>query len=69
MPEFPDESAAEIDRCVSGMRFPGVILWISRRATDPGLDPICEAAIRLDVPLLQHSWKKATGNLPGESFP
>ncbi|MDA0839965.1 MAG: amidohydrolase family protein [Planctomycetota bacterium] len=68
-PEFPEESAAEIDRCVGGMRFPGVKLWVSRRATDVGLDPICEAAIKHDVPLLQHSWIKTTGNLPGESFP
>ncbi|MDP6356030.1 MAG: amidohydrolase family protein [Planctomycetota bacterium] len=68
-PQFPEESAAEIDRCAGGMRFPGVKLWVARRATDPGLDPICEAAIGHDVPLLQHSWIKTTGNLPGESFP
>ena len=68
-PMYPDESAVEIDRCVGEHRFPGVKLWVARRATDPGLDPICQAAIHHDVPLLQHAWSKTTGNMVGESFP
>ncbi len=68
-PAFPDESAAEIERCVGGHAMAGVKLWVARRATDPGLDPIMEAAVAKDVPVLQHAWLKTTGNLPGESTP
>lgn len=68
-PMYPQESAAEIDRCVGKDRMCGVKLWVARRATDPGLDPIMERAVALDVPVLQHAWDKTTGNLVGESFP
>lgn len=68
-PAFPDEAVAEIERCVGGQAMAGVKLWVARRATDPGLDPIMEAAIAKDVPVLQHAWLKTTGNLPGESTP
>ncbi len=68
-PMYPQESAAELERCVSGNGMRGVKLWVARRATDPGLDPILETAARLGVPVLQHAWDKTTGNLPGESFP
>ena len=44
-PAYPDESAAEIERCVGGQSMAGVKLWVARRATDPGLDPIMEAAV------------------------
>ena len=68
-PAFPDEAAAEIERCVGDQAMAGVKLWVARRATDPGLDPIMEAAVAKDVPVLQHAWLKTTGNLPGESTP
>ncbi len=68
-PAFPDEAVAEIERCVGGQAMAGVKLWVARRATDPGLDPIMEAAVAKDVPVLQHAWLKTTGNLPGESTP
>lgn len=68
-PAFPDEAVAEIERCVGEQGMTGVKLWVARRATDPGLDPIMETAVALDVPVLQHAWLKATGNLPGESTP
>ena len=68
-PQYPDESVAEIDRCVAGERMVGVKLWVARRATDLGLDPIVGRAVELGVPLLQHAWRKTTGNLAGESFP
>ena len=47
----------------------GIKLWVARRATDSGLDPIMQRAVALDVPVLQHAWEKTTGNLEGESFP
>ena len=68
-PMYPDESVTEIDRCVDGERMCGIKLWVARRATDPGLDPILEQSVALDVPVLQHAWIKTTGNLVGESFP
>lgn len=68
-PEHPEEAVAEIDRCVTGEGMVGIKLWVARRATDPGLDPILERAVAHDVPVLQHAWNKTTGNLPGESFP
>jgi predicted TIM-barrel fold metal-dependent hydrolase len=68
-PEHPEEAVREIDRCVAGEGMVGVKLWVARRATDPGLDPILERAVALDVSVLQHAWDKTTGNLPGESFP
>ncbi|MFC1526126.1 amidohydrolase family protein [Candidatus Latescibacterota bacterium] len=68
-PAFPDEAVAEIDRCVVGERMVAVKLWVARRATDPGLDPIARRAVDLGVPILQHAWIKTTGNLEGESTP
>jgi predicted TIM-barrel fold metal-dependent hydrolase len=68
-PMYPDEAVEEIDRCVAGERMSGIKLWVARRATDPGLDPILERAVALGVPVLQHAWMKTTGNLVGESFP
>jgi predicted TIM-barrel fold metal-dependent hydrolase len=68
-PAHPEAAIAEIDRCVAGEGMVGIKLWVARRATDPGLDPILERAAALDVPVLQHAWDKTTGNLPGESTP
>ncbi len=68
-PAFPDEAVAEIERCVGKHAMAGVKLWVARKATDPGLDPIMEAAVSKDAPVLQHAWLKTTGNLPGESTP
>jgi len=68
-PAFPEESVAEIERCVEGERMVGVKLWVARRAIDPGLDPVLEKAVELDVPVLQHAWRKTVGHLEGESYP
>jgi uncharacterized protein len=42
-------------------------LWISQLADDPRLDPIYARAVELDVPVMQHTWIKATGNYQCES--
>lgn len=68
-PMYPSQSVEEIERCVGEGKMCGVKLWVARRATDKGLDPILEKAVELDVPILQHAWIKTTGNLEGESFP
>ncbi len=58
----------ELARCVeAGMR--GIKLWVASLADDPEVFPIVERAIELDVPLLQHAWKKTTGNMKHESEP
>ena len=68
-PAYPGPAVEEIGRCVGEGKMVGIKLWVARRATDPGLDPIMEAAAQLQVPVLQHAWRKTTGNLPGESTP
>lgn len=68
-PVYPGKAVTEMERCIIDNGMVGVKLWVARRATDPGLDPIIERAVELDVPVLQHAWRKTTGNLPGESFP
>ncbi len=68
-PAHPGAAVAEIDRCVAGEGMVGVKLWVARRACEPGLDPILARSVELDVPVLQHAWRKTTGNLAGESFP
>ena len=65
---YPQEAVTEINRCVGKIRVYGIKLWVARRAIDPGLNPILEKAVELDVPVLQHAWLKTTGNLPGDSF-
>ncbi|MGQ9733192.1 MAG: amidohydrolase family protein [Candidatus Zipacnadales bacterium] len=47
----------------------GIKLWTSCYADDPSVYPIAEKAIELGWPILQHAWRKWTGNLPTESEP
>jgi predicted TIM-barrel fold metal-dependent hydrolase len=68
-PAHPDESLAELDRCVGREGMVGVKLWVAVRASDPRVKAIAERAVALDVPVLQHAWIKAGGNDPGESTP
>jgi predicted TIM-barrel fold metal-dependent hydrolase len=66
-PKHTAESLEELDRCVRDGPLVGIKLWVAIRCADPCLDPIVERAIQLKIPVLQHTWQKATGNLPGES--
>ena len=68
-PEFPEASTREVERCVGSENMAGIKLWVARRATDPGLDPIVEKSIEFGVPVVQHAWRKTVGQLEGESFP
>ena len=68
-PDPMDAALWEIDRCLGENGMVGIKLWVSRRASDPVLDPIIERAQRYQVPVLQHAWLKTTGNLPQESTP
>lgn len=66
-PNHRDASLAELDRCVADGPMIGIKLWVALRCHDQRLDPIVERAVELGVPVLQHTWFKITGNLPGES--
>ena len=65
----PAASVREIDRCVKNGPMVGVKLWVARRCSADELDPIVRRAAELKAVILQHSWIKAGGNLPGESTP
>lgn len=69
-PRNVESSLKEFDRCVRD----GPMVCVGEIQTDvrcnePALDPIVERAIALNVPILQHTWIKTTGNEPGESTP
>jgi len=63
-----DGALEELERRV-GEGMIGVKLWVSCKANEPPVFKVAEKAIELGVPILQHSWFKATGNLPNESTP
>lgn len=68
-PKHTEASLAEIDRCVVRGPMVGIKLWVAERCHSPLLDPIVTRAIELNLVILQHTYLKATGNLPGESTP
>jgi hypothetical protein len=68
-PKHVEASLAELDRCVRDGPMVGVKLWVAQRCNTPELDPIVHRATALQAIILQHTYLKATGNLPGESTP
>lgn len=66
-PKYTEESLDELDRCVRDGPMVGVKLWVAVRCREKYLDPIVRRAANLKAPVLQHTWYKITGNLPGES--
>jgi len=68
-PKHPDESMAELERCVANGPMVGVKLWVAGRCNAPELDPILRRAAELKALVFQHTWFKHTGNQPGESTP
>lgn len=66
-PKYTEESIEELDRCVRDGPLVGVKLWVAVRCHEKCLDPIVQHAAHLKAPVLQHTWYKITGNLPGES--
>ena len=66
-PKHSEESLDELDRCVRDGPMVGVKLWVAVRCHEKCLDPIVQRATHLKAPILQHTWHKITGNLPGES--
>jgi predicted TIM-barrel fold metal-dependent hydrolase len=59
----------ELDRCVGEHSMIGMKLWIAVRCSDPVVDPLIDRCAHHGIPMLQHTWLKATGNMPGESTP
>jgi len=68
-PTHLEASLTELDRCVRDGPMVGVKLWVARHCNTPELDPIIERAAELKAPILQHTYLKDGGNLPGESTP
>lgn len=69
-PSFLDFSLQEFDRCVRDGPMVGIgELEADMRCSAPELDPIVERATSMKAPILQHTWLKLDGNLPGESTP
>jgi predicted TIM-barrel fold metal-dependent hydrolase len=64
-PNYPDFAVAEIARgLAAGMV--GIKLAASRRADDPLLAPICQAAQLRRVPVLHHIWQHRRRDWPGQ---
>ena len=68
-PNHVEVSLAELGRCVRDGPMVGVKLWVARHCNAPELDPIVRRATELKAVILQHTYVKTTGNLPGESTP
>lgn len=68
-PKHVDVSLAELERCVAHGPMVGVKLWVAQRCSAAALDPIVRRAAELKAVILQHTFYKINGNLPGESTP
>jgi predicted TIM-barrel fold metal-dependent hydrolase len=68
-PVHTEASLDEIERHIVHGAMQGIKLLVACPCSDARLDPIVERAIELDIPILQHTWLKVTGNLPHESTP
>jgi hypothetical protein len=68
-PKHTQACLDEINRCIRDGPMVGIKLLVGVHCNDPLLDPIIERAAALKAPVLQHTWLKITGNLPGESTP
>lgn len=66
---YPQESLAEIERCVAQGPMVGIKLWTARRCSDPEMDPLILRCSELQAVVYQHTWMKSQGNQPGESTP
>ena len=66
-PNHTAHALAEIERCVARGAV-GLKLLASRRADDPLLDPLMEAAARHGLPVLHHIWQHRTRHWPGQDI-
>ncbi len=68
-PKHPEASLREIERCVVQGPMVGIKLWVAMRCHEAALDPLMRRAAELRLPVLQHTFFRLGGNLPGESSP
>lgn len=68
-PKYPEESVAEIERCIAEGPLVGIKLWVAKRCGEEAIDPIIKRTAELKGLIFQHTWLKGTGNLEGESTP
>jgi predicted TIM-barrel fold metal-dependent hydrolase len=66
-PNYTEHAVHEIERCVAAGAV-GVKLLASRRADDPLLDPICELAATLELPVLHHIWQHRRREWPSQEI-
>lgn len=66
-PNHTAHALAELERCRERGAV-GVKLLASRRADDPMLDPICEAAAEYGFPILHHIWQHRTREWPNQEI-
>ena len=65
-PAYPG-AVDEVRRGIEDYGMIGVKMWTGTRCNDPRFFPVAEQAAAYGVPLLQHTWDKATGAYPNES--
>jgi predicted TIM-barrel fold metal-dependent hydrolase len=58
----------EVQRCLDAGLI-AIKLWVACACNQPEVFPIVERAIDLDIPILQHTWRKTGGNGPDETEP
>jgi predicted TIM-barrel fold metal-dependent hydrolase len=64
-PNYTDHAVREIERCHTAGAI-GVKLAASRRANEPLVDPVCETARTLGLPILHHIWQGRRRDWPGQ---
>ena len=68
-PNYLEHSLGEMERCIVNGPFMGVKLWVAMRCDQPNVEVIAERAGELGAPILQHTFYRTGGNMPGESQP
>jgi hypothetical protein len=64
-PNYTEHAIGEIKRCRTAGAI-GIKLAASRRADDPLLDPVCEVARTMGLPVLHHIWQGRRHDWPGQ---
>ena len=68
-PNLLSHSLRQLDERVANGPFVGIKLWVAMCCDHANADAICERAAQLRAPILQHTFFRTGGNLPGESSP
>jgi len=66
-PAHLETSLAELERCVAKGPMVAIKLWVAQNCDTFEADAIVKRAEELKAVVFQHTWRKITGNLPGES--